>query len=84
MTMPRPPVTFARTAFAAALLPLFAACAVGPDYTPPAATTAARITAQPLPAETVATPVKGGESQRLVEGGVLPARPREAAARHRR
>lgn len=74
MTIPRSPAAFARTAFAAALLPLFTACAVGPDYTPPAATAATRVTAQPLPAETVATPVKGGESQKLVEGGVLPAR----------
>lgn len=74
MTLTRSHVTFVRTAFATALLPLFAACAVGPEYKAPAATTATRITAQPLPAETAATPVLGGESQRLVEGGVLPAR----------
>lgn len=72
--MHRSQTTFARTAFAAALLPLIAACAVGPDYVAPAATATTRITAQPLPAETVSTPVKGGEAQKLVEGGVLPAR----------
>ena len=66
---------FLRTPFAAALLPLLvSACVVGPDYQAPAATTAQRITGQPLPAETVSTPVKGGESQKLVEGGVLPER----------
>lgn len=71
----RPQKTFLRTPFAAALLPLLvSACVLGPDYQAPAATTAQRITGQPLPAETVSTPVKGGESQKLVEGGVLPER----------
>ena len=54
----------------AAILPgllLVAGCAVGPDYTAPAATTATRISAQPLPAETVATPVKGGHCQLVSE-----------------
>jgi len=71
--MNRAPVPFRLLPLAA--LSLFAAgCAVGPDYVPPKASATARLSSQPLAAETTSTPVKGGESQKLVEGGVLPAR----------
>ncbi len=48
-------------------------CLLGPDYTKPAAPTIASVTASPLPAATVSTPVHGGEAQRFIDGGVLPA-----------
>lgn len=72
MTTPAPHRhPFALTVLAAALL---AGCAVGPDYRAAEAPKAARISAQALPTETASTPVKGGEAQKLVQGGVLPAR----------
>lgn len=59
-----------RRGFAASILPLAAAlacggCAVGPDFKPPAAPVAASVTQTPLPAQTQATPVAGGEAQRF-------------------
>ncbi len=62
---------FALTALAAALL---SGCMLGPDHIAPGAPKVQRISGTPLPALTAATPVKGGEAQKLVEGGVLPAR----------
>ncbi len=52
---------------------LLSGCLMGPDFVKPAAPASQRISARPLPAATVATPIPGGESQRFVEGGVLPA-----------
>lgn len=60
---------------AARLVLLFAplaACAVGPDFTAPAAPTVDRYTAQTAPAQTAATAVHGGEAQMLVLGEQLP------------
>lgn len=52
----------------AGLLPLalLAGCAVGPDFKTPEAPKAERYTAQPLPAQTVATDTPGGEAQRFL------------------
>lgn len=44
------------------------ACAVGPDFKAPAAPEAERYTGQPLPAQTVAAPLQGGEAQRFLSG----------------
>jgi NodT family efflux transporter outer membrane factor (OMF) lipoprotein len=50
-----------------------AACAVGPNYTAPAAPHTAGFTAPAqLPGTTVASPVAGGEAQRFVEGQDIP------------
>ena len=59
-----------RTDIAAALSALAVAlacggCAVGPDFKPPAAPTAASVTHEPLPAQTQATPIAGGAAQRF-------------------
>jgi NodT family efflux transporter outer membrane factor (OMF) lipoprotein len=43
-------------------------CAAGPDYVRPAAPTATRYTAEPLAANTAASPVAGGASQHFAEG----------------
>jgi NodT family efflux transporter outer membrane factor (OMF) lipoprotein len=52
---------------------LIAGCVVGPNFKPPAAPTVKNYTPQP-PATTVATPgVPGGEAQRFVSGGDIPA-----------
>jgi NodT family efflux transporter outer membrane factor (OMF) lipoprotein len=48
-------------------------CAVGPRFEPPAAPTATDYTAEPLPAQTAAAPVRDGEAQRLVAGMDVPA-----------
>lgn len=52
---------------------LLTGCLIGPDPLRPDAPSAQRISATPLPAATVSAPMKGGEAQRFVEGGVLPA-----------
>lgn len=59
----------------AALVPLGAlsACAVGPDFKAPDASQPARYTSADLPTETVTTDVAGGEAQKLVVGGKIPA-----------
>lgn len=49
-------------------------CVLGPDYQAPAAPGAERYGADPLPAETVATPVIGGEAQKFLAGKDLPDR----------
>src|SRR5512136_824287 len=51
-----------------------ASCAVGPNFRPPEApgTTAYTVTA--LPPETTASPIAGGEAQRLVPGQEIPAK----------
>ncbi len=59
------------------LLPLAIAaatgCAVGPDFSAPAAPTTERYTTQPLPEQTAATPVAGGEAQTFANDRQLPA-----------
>ncbi|HNY64942.1 MAG TPA: efflux transporter outer membrane subunit [Deltaproteobacteria bacterium] len=58
----RLPALVAAAAIAALLL---AGCAVGPDFTPPAAPEAQGYTAEPLPQRTVSTPTPGGEEQKI-------------------
>src|SRR4029078_7557888 len=58
------------------LLPLalaIAGCAVAPAFKAPAAPTADRYTAQPLPEQTVSTPVAGGSAQVFARDKQLPA-----------
>jgi NodT family efflux transporter outer membrane factor (OMF) lipoprotein len=57
--------------FAAAPLALAAACAVGPDFSRPAAPVGG-YAREPLAAETVSTNVAGGEAQRFVQGLDIP------------
>ena len=47
-------------------------CAVGPNFKRPAAPAVDRYTPQPLPAETAATAIAGGEAQRFVAGMDIP------------
>lgn len=54
-----------RAAACVALI-LLSGCAVGPDYKRPAPPTAEGYTQQPLPKQTAAADVKGGEAQRYV------------------
>ena len=62
---------FALTALAAALL---SGCMMSPDFVKPEAPGIKTVVGTPLPEATLATPgIKGGEAQRFVEGGVLPA-----------
>jgi outer membrane protein TolC len=49
-------------------------CVLGPDYQAPAAPTSERYGSDPLPAETAATPVIGGEAQKFLAGKDLPDR----------
>jgi NodT family efflux transporter outer membrane factor (OMF) lipoprotein len=66
MTMWKATISF----FALAAL---AGCAVGPDFEQPAAPAAGRITAQPLPAQTVSADTNGGTRQVFVGQGNVPA-----------
>ncbi|HTG02187.1 MAG TPA: efflux transporter outer membrane subunit, partial [Nitrospirota bacterium] len=50
-----------------------AGCAVGPDFKTPAGPDTNAYTARPLPPETASTAVTGGDAQRLVPGGDIPA-----------
>ena len=71
MTTPQKPSLFALTALSAALL---SGCMMGPDFVKPVAPDVKSLVGTPLPEATLATPgIKGGEAQRFVEGGVLPA-----------
>src|SRR5690606_9746704 len=56
-----------------ALCAAVAGCAVGPDFSAPAAPQTDRYTAQELPAQTVATEVPGGQPQIMAPGKKLPA-----------
>lgn len=67
----RPSVTAAAFSLAAALL--CGGCAVGPDFTPPAAPATASVTREPLPPQTQATPVAGGAAQRFDPAAQLPS-----------
>jgi NodT family efflux transporter outer membrane factor (OMF) lipoprotein len=51
---------------------LLAGCAVGPDFEPPPAPDVSGYTAQPLPQQTAAADVKGGEAQRFVHDLDIP------------
>ncbi|WP_428384107.1 efflux transporter outer membrane subunit [Nevskia ramosa] len=54
---------------------LFASgCALGPDFTTPAAPETARYTSEALPGATVSTAVVGGEAQQFLAGKALPDR----------
>ena len=48
-------------------------CAVGPNFTSPAAPAVDRITAQPLPAQTASVPQPGGEAQQFLSGKTIAA-----------
>ena len=50
-----------------------AGCMVGPDFHRPEPPAPGRYTETPIPDQTAAAPVKGGEAQRFVAGGDLPA-----------
>jgi NodT family efflux transporter outer membrane factor (OMF) lipoprotein len=52
---------------------LLAACAVGPDYRAPGAPSASGYTEKPLPAQTEAAPVRGGDAQRFEPGAEISA-----------
>jgi NodT family efflux transporter outer membrane factor (OMF) lipoprotein len=59
--------------FAALAVLLISGCAVGPDFKNPAAPDASGYTATPLPSETGAADIHGGDAQRFVEGMDIPA-----------
>ena len=61
-----------RVAAIALLLAATAACAVGPDFERPAAPATKGYGAKPMPGETAAAPVAGGEGQRFVEDLDIP------------
>jgi NodT family efflux transporter outer membrane factor (OMF) lipoprotein len=68
-----PPCSRTGLLFAALACLMIAGCAVGPDFKKPAAPNVSDYTAEPL-STTVASPnVAGGEAQRFVEGGDIPA-----------
>jgi NodT family efflux transporter outer membrane factor (OMF) lipoprotein len=62
-----------RSAAIATLTALLAACAVGPDYRAPDAPAASTYTEKPLPAQTEAAPVRGGDAQRFEPGAEISA-----------
>jgi NodT family efflux transporter outer membrane factor (OMF) lipoprotein len=55
------------------VLAVLAGCAVGPDFHQPAPPTTPRITAQPLPAQTVSAATSAGAAQAFVVHGDVPA-----------
>jgi NodT family efflux transporter outer membrane factor (OMF) lipoprotein len=57
----------------AALPLLVASCAVGPDFLKPAAPAVSGYTPEPLPPETAAAPIAGGEAQRFAVGSDISA-----------
>lgn len=61
-----------QAALALAALSLLAGCAVGPDFAAPAAPAVDRYSTRPLPAQTEAVAVPGGEAQHFVLGQALP------------
>jgi NodT family efflux transporter outer membrane factor (OMF) lipoprotein len=58
---------------AAAACASLAGCMVGPNFRSPDAPTTGRYTESPMPESTVSSPSKGGELQRFVPGGDIPA-----------
>ena len=59
--------------FIACLPLLINSCAVGPDFKKPAAPGTDRYTVKPLPSQTAAVNVAGGEAQAFVSGADIPA-----------
>jgi outer membrane protein TolC len=57
-----------RATIVLAALPGLAACAVGPDFKPPASPPGADYTPTPLPVKTESAPVQGGEAQSFAIG----------------
>ena len=51
---------------------ILAGCAVGPDFQRPTTPNVERYTPQPLPAQTAAVEIKGGEAQRFVQDMDIP------------
>ncbi|WP_242538951.1 efflux transporter outer membrane subunit [Trinickia acidisoli] len=49
-------------------------CAVGPDFKAPAAPEAKSVTREPLPVQTQATPIAGGEAQHFDPAAALPSK----------
>ncbi len=62
-----------RAAGTASAVVALSACAVGPDFHPPAAPTGAGYTPEAQPAATVSVPVAGGAAQKFVAGRDIPA-----------
>lgn len=62
-----------RACLPAAGLMLLAACAVGPNFRPPAPPSTARYTPQPVPLMTVSSNAPGGSVQNFVTDGEVPA-----------
>ncbi|HTI17634.1 MAG TPA: efflux transporter outer membrane subunit [Trinickia sp.] len=63
-----------RTWLASGCAVVLAACAVGPDFEQPAPPVAHALTVAPLPQQTQATPVTGGEAQQFRSDAVLESR----------
>ena len=63
----------ARLLLAALTCSAVAGCAVGPDFKKPAAPDVSGYTGQPLSTTVASADVSGGEAQRFVEGGDIPA-----------
>ncbi|HYM01756.1 MAG TPA: hypothetical protein VET85_02355, partial [Stellaceae bacterium] len=61
-----------RWVLVAAMIAGLSACTVGPDFLRPKAPDAKGYTPEPLPAQTAAAKVGGGEAQRFVEGLDIP------------
>lgn len=57
-----------RAGIAAIACAMVTGCAVGPDFRSPEAPAVQGLTPEPLPAETVSTPVSGGATQRFIDG----------------
>jgi len=65
--------TFRSATLALALGLTLAGCMVGPDFRRPEPPTTGRYTETPMPEQTAAAPVRGGEAQRLVPDRELSA-----------
>jgi NodT family efflux transporter outer membrane factor (OMF) lipoprotein len=63
---------FRASTAAFAVMVLLAGCAVGPDFSHPAAPDITRYTREPLAVQTAGTDVAGGERQRLIQGRDIP------------
>jgi NodT family efflux transporter outer membrane factor (OMF) lipoprotein len=66
-------ITFRGGVLALAVGMTLSGCMVGPDFRRPEPPAPDRYTETPIPAQTATAPVKGGEAQRFVAGGDLPA-----------
>jgi NodT family efflux transporter outer membrane factor (OMF) lipoprotein len=66
-------ITYRSAILALGLGLTLAGCMVGPDFRRPEPPATGRYTETPIPEQTAAAPVRGGEAQRFVAGGELPA-----------